>query len=275
MKDFLRFLRTKTFFIHFTLASISALLILWLAFKMMGVYTDHGEVVTVPDFTGKNISELDKFIEDKGITYRIIDSIYNPEEKPGIVLSQDPLKDASVKKDRTIYLYVTSVLPPQITMPKLIDRSLRQATAMIESYGLKVGKTKFVADPCSNCILKQQSEGKDIEPGTPIKKGTVIDLVVGKGSNGSEQIAIVDVTGITYCQAKSKLLANGLSIGALILDAAIKDTCSAFVYRQSPMGGGESRVSMGASIDLYITNDKSKLELLKTNSTIDGDGNTD
>jgi beta-lactam-binding protein with PASTA domain len=240
---------------------------------MMGVYTDHGDVVSVPDFVGKNISELDKFIDGKDINYRIIDSIYSPEEKPGVVVSQDPIKEESVKKNRTIYLYVTSVLPPQITMPKLVDRSLRQATAMIESYGLKVGKTKFVADPCSNCILKQQSEGKEIEPGTPIKKGTVIDLVVGKGSNGSEQIAIVDVTGITFCQAKSKLSANGLSVGALILDAAIKDTCSAFVYRQSPMGGGENRVTMGASIDLYITNDKSKLELLKTSSTIDDESN--
>jgi len=269
MKDFLRFLRTKTFFVHFSLASISAILILWLAFKMMGVYTDHGDVVTVPDFTGKNISELDKFIEGKNINYLIIDSIYSPDEKPGIVLNQDPLKDESVKKNRTIYLYVTSVLPPQITMPKLVDRSLRQATAMIESYGLKVGKTKFVADPCSNCILKQQVDGKDIEPGTPIKKGTIINLVVGKGSNGSEQIAVVNVTGITYCQAKSKLLANGLSIGALILDAAIKDTCSAFVYRQSPKSGADATVTMGASVDLYITNDKSKLELLNSNSTID------
>lgn len=265
MKDFLRFLRTKTFFVHFSLASISALLILWIAFKMMGVYTDHGDVVTVPNFIGKNISELDNFIEEKGITYRIIDSIYSPEEKPGVVLSQDPAKDESVKKNRTIYLYVTSVLPPQITMPKLVDRSLRQATAMIESYGLKVGKTKFVADPCSNCILKQQVDGKDIEPGTPIKKGTVVNLVVGKGSNGSEQVAVINVTGITYCQAKSKLSANGLSIGALILDAAIKDTCSAFVYRQSPKGGGDATVTMGSSIDLYITTDKSKLESNSTN----------
>ena len=118
MKDFLRFLRTKTFFVHFSLASISALLILWIAFKMMGVYTDHGDIVTVPDFVGKHISSLDNFVEDKNINYRIIDSIYSPEEKPGIVLSQDPLKDESVKKNRTIYLYVTSVLPPGTPIKK-------------------------------------------------------------------------------------------------------------------------------------------------------------
>jgi len=259
MRDFFRFLRTKTFFIHFSLAAISALLILWLSFKFMGVYTNHGEVVEVPDFVGKPIAELDQFVNGKDVTYKIIDSIYNPEEKPGIVLSQDPEKQTQVKHNRTIYLYVTSVLPPQITMPKLVDRSLRQATAMIESYGLKVGKPKFVADPCSNCILKQLFEGREIAPGTPIKKGSVIDLVVGKGSSGGEQVAVINVTGITYCQAKSKLLSNGLSIGALILDSPLKDTCNAFVYKQSPGAGSDNLVNMGASIDLYITTDKSKL----------------
>lgn len=271
MGDFLKFLRTKTFFIHFGLALVSAIVILWLAFQLMGLYTDHGEEVAVPDFKGQKIADLDKFVEGKDITYRIIDSIYSPDEKPGIVVNQDPEKQVNVKTGRTIYLYVTSVLPPQILMPKLIDRSLRQATAMIESYGLIVGKPKFVADPCSNCILKQQVNGKDIEPGTPIKKGTVITLVVGKGSSGSEQIAVVNVTGITYCQAKSKLLANGLSIGAIILDATIKDTCSAFVYRQSPMASAENTVIMGTSVDLYITNDKSKIELLSNDSSIDDD----
>ncbi|HEY1040791.1 MAG TPA: PASTA domain-containing protein, partial [Bacteroidia bacterium] len=96
-----------------------------------------------------------------------------------------------------------------------------------------------------------------------IKKGSVIDLVVGKGSSGGEQVTVINVTGITYCQAKSKLLSNGLSIGALILDGALKDTCNAFVYKQSPGGGSDNMVNIGASVDLYITMDKSKLNANK------------
>lgn len=257
MRDFFRFLRTKTFFIHFTLAVVSAFLVLWLAFKFMGIYTDHGEVVKVPDFKGKSISQLDNFVKDKNVNYRIIDSLYLPEEKPGTVVNQDPEENSEVKHNRTIYLYVTSVLPPQIAMPKLVDRSLRQATAMIESYGLKTGKTKFVADPCNNCILKQLYNGQEIVPGTPIKKGSVIDLVVGKGASADAQTTVINVVGLTYCQARSKLVSNGLSIGAIILDAPMKDTCSAFIYRQSPKAG--NLVNMGASVDLFITNDKSKL----------------
>jgi len=266
MKDFLRFLFTKTFLVNFTLASITAVALLWLAFQLMGFYTNHGEVVEVPDFTGKSIAELDDFIVDKNVTYRIIDSIYNPDEKPGIVVNQDPEKKSTVKNGRIIYLYITSVLPPKILMPKLIDRSLRQAIAMIESYGLKVGKTLIIPDPCNNCVLKQQVGGKDIASGTPIKKGTIINLVVGKGAGSSKLVSVMDVIGMTCCRAKSKLAANGLSVGALILDGTtIKDTCLAFVYRQSPVAG-DSKVAMGTSVDLYLTADESKIELTETKS---------
>ncbi|HEY1038833.1 MAG TPA: penicillin-binding protein, partial [Bacteroidia bacterium] len=78
MKDFFRFLRTKGFFIHFSLALVSALLILWISFKLMGVYTNHGEVIQVPDFMGQSISSLDGFVEGKDVSYKIIDSIYDP-----------------------------------------------------------------------------------------------------------------------------------------------------------------------------------------------------
>jgi beta-lactam-binding protein with PASTA domain len=257
MRDFFRFLRTKAFFIHFSLAVLSALLILWIVFKCMGMYTAHGDVVLVPDFEGQPISKLDAFVDGKGVQYRIIDSIYSPKDKAGTVINQDPEKNSEVKHNRTIYLYVTSVLPPQIAMPKLIDNSLRQATATIESYGLVMGKTKFVADPCNNCVLKQLANGKEITPGTMIKKGTVINLVVGKGASSDAQVSVIKVTGLTYCQARSRLLANGLSIGAIILDAPMKDTCSAFIYRQSP--GDGSSVNIGAGVDLFITTDKSKL----------------
>ena len=81
----------------------------------------------------------------------------------------------------------------------------------------------------------------------------------------------MDVVGSTYCQARSKLVSNGLSIGALIPDAPIKDTCNAFVYKQSPSGGSDNIVNIGTSVDLYITTDKSKLNALNDDSAIDGE----
>lgn len=189
MRGFIDFFKSKQFWKHLALAIVSLGIVLWILFKLLDIYTDHGETVTVPDFKGKNITELDPFVSGKDVRYLIIDSIYDPKEKAGIVLKQDPEAKSTVKHNRTIYLYVTSMLPPQIAMPKLVDRSLRQALFMIESYGLKVGKQTQVSGDCNGCILKQFYKGKEIAPGSPIKKGSVIDLNVGVKQFGSIMVS--------------------------------------------------------------------------------------
>lgn len=162
--------------------------VLWVLFKLLGVYTHHGETAEVPDFKGKTISELDAFVNGKHVGYVIIDSIYDPNEKPGIVLKQDPEAKSLVKHNRIIYLYVTSTQAPQMAMPKLVDRSTRQAVFMIESYGLKVGKITEIAADCKGCVLKQYFNGKEIAPGDAIKKGSKIDLAVGKKDDYSAPV---------------------------------------------------------------------------------------
>jgi eukaryotic-like serine/threonine-protein kinase len=196
MKGFFAFLKSKQFFLHFGLAILTIVITLWILVKMLNSYTQHGETVEVPDFTGRNINELNAFIEGKDVRYLIIDSIYAPKEKPGTVIRQDPETKTKVKRNRTIYLYVTGLLPPQITMPKLIDRSERQAILMIESYGLKVGKITQVAGDCNGCVLGQFIKGKAVEPGTSVKKGTVIDISIGRKDRfASPSSSSADSTG--------------------------------------------------------------------------------
>jgi eukaryotic-like serine/threonine-protein kinase len=180
MGDFFRFLKTKDFWKHAGLAIVSIVLILFLLTRWLSSYTHHGEYVEVPDFKGQSIKTLSNFVKDKNIAYQIIDSIYNPKEQAGIVIRQDPSAKSKVKHNRIVYLYVTGVLPPSISMPKLIDRSERQARLIIESYGLKVGKVKTKEADCNGCVLAQSSGGKALEVGTLVRKGTIVDLLVGE-----------------------------------------------------------------------------------------------
>lgn len=184
MKDFLAFLKSKQFLKHFLIALLSLLVVLWLLFKLLNVYTHHGESAEVPDFKGKKMTELDNFIQGKNVRYLIIDSIYDPKETAGIVIKQDPEPKSQVKHNRMIYLYVTSTQAPQIAMPKLVDKSTRQALFMIESYGFKKGTVTEVAADCKGCVVKQLFKGKEIKPGDPIKKGSKIDLVIGRKEEG-------------------------------------------------------------------------------------------
>lgn len=180
MKEIFGYIKSKLFLKHFLFSLLSLVVFLWLLSKILQLYTEHGKIAEVPDFKGKAIQELDEFVEGKHVGYLIIDSIYNPEEKPGTVIKQDPEPKSTVKHNRTIYLYVTSLLPPQIAMPKLVDRSKRQALLMIESYGLKIGKIIEVKGDCVGCVLRQLYNGKEIAPGEPIKKGSEINLEIGK-----------------------------------------------------------------------------------------------
>jgi len=259
--SYFKFIRTKVFVKHFLLASVSALAVLWLGFKLFSVYTNHGVTFPVPDFSGQSVLTLNEFIKDKKVRYQVIDSIYDAKQTPGTIIRQDPEKGSEVKENRIIYLYVTSVMPPQIQMPKLVDRSLRQAIAMIESYGLKPGKINYISDACKNCVLKQFYKDKEIAAGTLIKKGSLIDLAVGKGTT-SETISLPNCIGLTFCDAKNKLLSSALQVGNIMVDKSIGDTCEAFVYKQTPAAAEGREVSTGARIDLYITDDKAKIKLL-------------
>jgi beta-lactam-binding protein with PASTA domain len=183
MKGFFAFIKSKQFFLHLGLGLLSIFIVLWVLVKLLNSYTQHGDSVEVPDFKGKTIAELKAFVTGKDVRYLIIDSIYAPKEKPGIVVRQDPETKTKVKRNRTIYLYVTGMQPPQLAMPKLIDRSERQAILMLESYGLKVGKITQVAGDCNGCVLGQFIKGKAVEPGILIKKGSVIDISIGKKDN--------------------------------------------------------------------------------------------
>lgn len=180
MQALFSFFKSKHFFIQLAIILIVIFLILFFTNKWLSSFTGHGEFVTVPDFKGQKITELDNFIKEKEVNYKIIDSIYAPKEENGVVIRQDPDPEIKVKHNRTVYLYVTGMVAPQIIMPKLVDRSERQARLILETYGLKVGRITEKEADCNGCVLAQLINGKTAEPGQGVKKGSKIDLEIGR-----------------------------------------------------------------------------------------------
>jgi len=265
LKGIFQFIKTKTFFKNLGIY-LAVMVVLFLIITFwLNSSTKHGEAIKVPDFNGVKIADLEKFVEDKSVRFLVIDSIYDVKAPAGTVVKQEPEPNAEVKENRIIFLYVTSILPPSIEMPKLIDRSLRQATSMVTTYGLKLNpKIKFVPDQCANCVLDQLVKGKHIEPGEVIEKGTVITLVVGKGLS-EEEVGVPCLFGLTKKEALQALAEASLSIGIVTYDAP-KDSLSSVVYRQSPACGKDNLVNLGATVDLYFTADKSKVPASASNS---------
>lgn len=258
MKKIFAFLKSRVFLINLAIAVVALPLLFWIIFAWIGSYTRHNEFVDVPDFKDLKIRQLDAFVKDKQIGYEIIDSLWDPKLQKGVVIRQDPEPGSKVKQGRNIYLYVTATLPPMIAMPKLEDLSTRQATAVCESYGLKV-VFKAVPDPCNGCVVKQLYKGKRIEPGKPILKGETVTLEYGKGEGESgDGFAVPDLVGMNFRAARGKLTDLGLE-WTLIADPGVKDTLNATIYDQDPAPGRGRTLIQGATIDLRVTNDKKKV----------------
>jgi beta-lactam-binding protein with PASTA domain len=180
MTTFKNYITSRPFLINLGCIVALIFILVFGTLKWLSSYTNHGDFVEVPDFKGQTILGLDEFVKDKDVSFQIIDSIYDPKEKPGTVIRQDPELKSKVKHNRTVYLYVTGMVPPQIVMPRLIDRSERQARLIISSYGLKVGRIKEMRADCNGCVLEQSVRGHIIEAGKSVPKGSAVDLLIGK-----------------------------------------------------------------------------------------------
>ena len=59
--------------------------------------------------------------------------------------------------------------------------SLKNAQMILESYDLQLGEIIYEPHEFQNAVLKQQIDGEEIEAGSDIAKGSVIDLEEGNG----------------------------------------------------------------------------------------------
>jgi len=252
--SFLGFIKSRIFFKNTAIAILVTIVLIWVILRLLNIYTRHGSYITVADFKGVPIEQLDDFSSDHDMEYIINDSLYDYTLPKGTVAMQDPAPGTKVKKNRKIYLTVVAIKPEQVSMPNLVDLTLRQAAAMLETYGIKLGGLTYVPDIAHNAVLRQKYKGSDIKPGTQIEKGSKIDLVVGKGEGeNNSTVAVPDLYGKKQSQVLEILQAASLNVGnEIFLDG--NDTVHARVYKQKP--DVRNSVQYGGNVDIWYRSDK-------------------
>jgi beta-lactam-binding protein with PASTA domain len=117
--------------------------------------------------------------------------VYNETSEAFSIVEQIPAANEEVKPDRAIYVIINSGNKPKVKMPKLIDQSLTLSKAVLKNNGLVLGKVSYSYDEIgNNLVVSQTINGREIQPGTLINKGTVVDLVVI--SNNKDQFPEAD-----------------------------------------------------------------------------------
>lgn len=253
MSSFFNFFATKYFWFNFIAAGLVVLMILGLTYRWLDSYTNHGESISVPDLTGKNVKELEQFLSQKNLRFSIADSsVFDLNLKPGTVIEQDPSPNDKVKEGRTVYVTITSTIAPEIKMPDLIDVSYRQAESILNSYGLKVGDIIYKPDLAKNAVLDIQLNGFSIKKGSLIAKGTTLDLVLGDGY-GNVKVEVPDLYNLTLSEALFILKGSKLIAGKIEYDGTVVDSAEAKIYKQDPHPLDVLEVNQGDVIDLYLT----------------------
>ena len=251
-----KFISRKPLWVHILLAIALVLIMLFVLFWSLGLITRHGQTLTIPSVTGRSLPDAEKFLEEKGFEIEIQDSVFVDTAAPLSVLRQFPEADAVVKENRTVYLTVSRAIAPTIDMPNLEGMSFRNAEMILRQYGLKLEDTVFRPDFAKNAVLEQQYDGNRIKPGTKVRMGSGISLVLGSGL-GQDEFSVPDMFALTFNDARTYLEANGLSLGATVFDPDVRDSLNAYVYRQSPQRFTDdrriNRIRQGQSVDLWLS----------------------
>lgn len=144
-------------------------------------YTKHGETVTVPSLVGKTKKEAIQLITEANLVPIIQDSVYSDSFPKLAITDQDPEKNRIVKENRKVYLTINSLPKPKVRMPKLIDKSLSLAKAILTNTGLKLGNIKNQYSLLgSGFVIEQYLDKDSIPSGKLVEKGTSINLKVSK-----------------------------------------------------------------------------------------------
>jgi beta-lactam-binding protein with PASTA domain len=238
-------------FIHVGIV-ISLILVFFLGFFFIYLpfTTNHGQSITVPDLKKKSVEGLEEFLDSRDLRYEVSDCTFVANVAPLTILAQYPLPGEKVKEGRKIYITVVSRTAPLIKMPKLTDMTHRSAQQLLKSAGLEEGNISYVPDMAQNAVLRQMHNGRVIEPGQPIAKGSKIDLELGEGL-GTAQFEAPSVLNMPLDEAKIVIIGAGLKIGQQMEIPAEEGQAPGTVVRQNPDGG--SSVRIGDIIDLWVT----------------------
>ncbi len=251
---FFYFLTKKKFYIHLLLAVILSFVLLWIALWSLDLFTRHGKVYIVPDFTGQTMDQLHADDYDDFFDLIVIDSVFDRTRPKGSIILQNPYAGAKVKRGRHVYLTIVAMTPGKVFMPDLVNLSLRQALVTLEAQDLNAGKLEYVDYFARNAVVGQIMNEEPVEPGTELPKGSTIDLQVGKGEMNTS-VALPMLIGVKRNEVKKKLHYAYLNLGhEYYID--IDDSTHARVYRTAPMPFDEEPLRLGQNVDVWYRSDE-------------------
>lgn len=257
LKKLGNFLISKKFIINVGLIVVTWIVIIWGTLAYFDSYTKFGEAIEVPNFLGNKVSDVSGLIGGEDLTYEIIDSVYNPDIVEGTIIYQNPSPTDSsglkVKSGRIIKLRI-SKRTRLVSVPLVVSKSQRFAEALLMTQGLRTKINYVPSNEDQGSVLRQRFKGKPVKSGQRIPINSVIELTVGKKTNG-EMVVVPNLFGLTIKESKDRLEGmNGLRLFSVCNTCETKqDSISATVMKQTPVAGDSSKIPAGSTITIFAS----------------------
>ena len=256
LKNIIAFVFTKHFLKHLGLIMLFYVSVVLIMMVYLYFYTNHGEKIEVPNFVGMNSEKAKVVIEDLGLEFQIMDSIYDPKLPEGTVKEQSPKSTdftlLFVKSGRTISLRV-SKKTDLIAMPSLIFKQIRFAENILKSRGLRYIIKYRPTSEANGAVLEQLFKGRNVKGGSKIPIGSLITLIVGQNDIG-EPIEIPDFYGQSMSEAQYIMDTLGVSYTFICEDCiTTEDSLAARIDSQSPEYLEGNTVPKSTPFTLHMT----------------------
>lgn len=153
----------------------------FVTFRWIDKYTEHGIAITVPNVTGMQEEEAIQVLSQ----YRLVGIADVMEYRKGVpvgeVLSQRPGPNAKVKHGRKIYLSISSGNHPTKAVPDVADNSsLRQAESRLRAAGFLLTPHDTIEGEL-DWVYGVRYNGRELKGEEQIPEGATLTLIIGGG----------------------------------------------------------------------------------------------
>ncbi len=204
-----------------------------------------GSQIAIPSVVGLSVADAKAQISKLGLLSDISSQDFSEDVGKGFVLTSIPGGGGHLPNGQTVHLVLSKGME-RISVPSLAGLTQDAATAALINAGLKVGNVTQAFDMK---IASTLVAGANPAFGTPVRRNSVVDLIISKGI---EQLALTSYVGKSSDQATNELTDAGFVVkSAFAYSEAVP---AGAVISQTPSDAiGSTTAPKGSTVNLVIS----------------------